>query len=97
MIENNDQPQTITSLKERIQQLETSIKDIDANSQEGLSNISVLTRMAEILLKSVDKTSGEISDAIQALIIIRTKAGELENCINSQAELLGCNWVEGRE
>ncbi len=97
MIENSDHSTTIASLKKRVQRLESSVTDIDAISQEGLTEITALCRMTQFVLEMTGDKKGIVKDLYQVLNIIKTKAGELENCINSQAELLGCNWIEGAD
>lgn len=68
------------------------INTIDSLSQEGFSSIAAIASLA---LLAMEKSSvGNTENVIQALRTIRGKALEIENCINAEAETVGCNYKE---
>lgn len=76
-----------------INRLRSVITDMDALSQSGFSNISAMAKLAIHWLESPDK-SKHTEVVAQALKMIWYRADDIENCINSEAENVGCNWQD---
>ena len=70
--------------------LRSKIEDIDAISQSGLSRVCAIARLASIALESPggDKHIGDVTTALSA---IRAIAMDVHDCINAEAETVGCN------
>lgn len=68
------------------------INTIDCLSQEGFSSIAAIASLA--LLAMETSPVGNTENIIQALRTIRGKARDIENCINYEAETVGCNYKE---
>ena len=75
------------------QALRTKIMDIDLLSQEGFSQISSTANLALFYLKDYKKINIHLDDILQAFYIIREKANDIKNIINSEAEILGCAYT----
>ncbi len=78
--------------QQQIAQLRSSINAIDSLSQDGFSEISVIARLALVAMES--KRGYSSVDLALALQAIWKKAEDFENCINCEAENLGCNWID---
>lgn len=76
-----------------IQALRSTIETMDALSQEGFSRIAAIASLALLAVNEQDR--GPNSENIrQALHAICDKARDIENCINYEAEKVGCNYVD---
>ncbi len=71
--------------------LQVALEDIDALAQGGFGQIESIARLA---LAALQTPEGYLRPEaiVQALIAIRDKAAEVENCINWAAEEVGCNY-----
>ncbi len=74
-----------------IADLRATIRDIDALSQEGFSQISAIASLALLAMK--DDPARNAVDVEHALRVICGKANDIEDCINAEAERVGCNHV----
>lgn len=76
-----------------IRRLQAAVYDIDALSQCGFSEISGIAKLALVALEHPD---GYLHPEIiaQAFSAIWSKAENIENCINSEAEEVGCNYSD---
>ena len=73
-------------------QLKNLITDLDALCQEGFAQIGAAARSA---LRGLEAPGGwNANDLVMLLRIIASKADDIENCINAQAEAVGCNWTD---
>lgn len=70
------------------QELKDTIEFIDGLSQSELSEIISISRMASAYLKTLSVNNEDIANALS---VIRNKAECMMNCINAQAEEVGCN------
>jgi hypothetical protein len=73
--------------------LRSTIELLDALSQEGFSEISAIASLALARME----TPGcyhSLGDIAYALIAIKSKAEDIENCINAEAEGVGCNHID---
>jgi hypothetical protein len=75
-----------------IQKLRNLITDIDALAQEGFFEISAIASLA---LKSLEKPESyrDIENITQALLVIKSKADCINDCIGNEAEQVGCGCV----
>ncbi len=71
------------------QELKKAIEFIDGLSQSELSEIISISRMASACLQTLDAVNNKY--IVNALSVIRSKAETMMNCINAQAEEVGCN------
>jgi hypothetical protein len=76
-----------------IHKLESTIKTLDALSQDGFSTIFALASMALRLMETEHAYHCPETIA-QALTAIRAKAEDIENLINCEAESVGCNYED---
>lgn len=83
---------TLKSNDLELQKLRNKITDMDGLSQEGCEQISSIARLALASLEMAI-VNGNFDDIATALSMISQKAGEIENCINAEAEMVGCNHV----
>ncbi|MCO6427121.1 hypothetical protein [Nitrosomonas communis] len=76
--------------------LRFTLFNIDALSQDGLSEISSISRLA---LASLETPEGyrHMDDIANALRAIWSKAEDIQGCINAQAEDVGCNYVDNAQ
>lgn len=72
--------------------LKSKIEDIDALSQEGFSQIGATARAALRCLEAPAGWSGD--DLVMLLRIIASKADDIESCISSEAEGVGCSYAD---
>lgn len=75
------------------EKLRETIKNIDNLSQIGFSEIAAIANLALTALKTPDgyRHPQNIAYAFQ---VIRDKAQDIENCINAEAETVGCNYKD---
>ena len=77
-----------------VDSLQHTITDMDALSQEGFSEIVEIARLA---IKSMENKDNQhfrdTDDIIQALNVIWAKADDVQNCINCEAEDMGCSYI----
>ncbi|KAI3598738.1 hypothetical protein D8I24_5684 [Cupriavidus necator H850] len=73
-----------------VKELRATVNAIDALSHEGFSEIAAIAGLA---MASLETPSGclRMEDIAHALRAIRTKADDIANCINWEAEKVGCN------
>lgn len=76
-----------------IKELRTALINVDAFSQSAFSEIASIANLALLCLETPEGYR-RMDDIANALVTIRNKANETENCINSQAEQVGCNYVD---
>lgn len=74
-------------------QLREAITLMDQIAQDAFSEIAVIARLALASLKTPAGYSS-IDDMFYVLTAIANKAGDTENCINSAAEAVGCNYKD---
>ena len=75
-----------------VKKLRNTVEFIDALAQEGFSEICAIAKLALLALESPEG-AGHIRSVAHALRAICGKAGDIENCINGEAEAVGCNYV----
>lgn len=73
--------------------LRDAICVIDGLAQEGFSQIAAIASLA-LLSMEVPDAFHLRTDLAYALSAIRGKAQEIEDCIHSEAERVGCNYVD---
>ncbi|WP_460237724.1 hypothetical protein [Aurantivibrio plasticivorans] len=73
--------------------LQETIEVIDSLSQEGFSTISTIARLALAQLE-IPKSYRNTGDIATVLKAICSKAEVIQNCINSEAEQVGCHYVD---
>jgi hypothetical protein len=75
-----------------VKKLQGTITTMDALSQEGFSEIATIARLVLARLETPEgyRHTDDIAIAFQA---IWGKAEMIQNCINSEAESVGCNSV----
>ncbi|MDB0569815.1 hypothetical protein LBW59_03380 [Ralstonia solanacearum] len=73
--------------------LREAIQNIDALSQDGFSEIAAIAGLA---LSRLEMPEGllHLEDVAYALQAIRGKAQDIKNCINGEAESVGCNYTD---
>lgn len=72
------------------QRLRNAINTMDCLSQEGFSSIAAI---AKLIITSLETSAVIDRDTIaHAVHAILGKAQDIENCINSEAESLECNY-----
>lgn len=76
-----------------IKELRTALINVDAFSQSAFSEIASIASLALSCLESPEGYR-RMDDIANALVVIRNKANETEDCINSHAEQVGCNYVD---
>lgn len=75
-----------------VEDLLDTIRTMDSLSQEGFSQIAAIASLALFAMKTSAPQNTE--NVVQALRAICGKAQDIENCINSEAELAGGNYVD---
>jgi len=86
----------IKAQDEELQQLRSTVTLMDSMSQDAFSAIASIATLALVCLESPAPYQ-RLNDIAKALETIRGKAQEGENCINSEAEEVGCNYTDERE
>lgn len=84
---------TVTSVAPTIPQLRDAIESMDSLSEIGFSEIASIAKMALAYLETPN-VGFRIEDIANALSAIQWKAEDIKNCINCQAEEVGCNYVD---
>ena len=82
------------SNKHSVEKLSTAINNMDSLSQQGFSEISSIARLTIAAMESPTisvKTSND--DVLHILQVIWGIANDIENCINVEAEGVGCHYV----
>lgn len=81
------------------EQLCNVIKEMDGLSQGAFSEIASLARLALLAMEQPATYGNEGSlDAIaRVLTTIKGKAEDIDNCINTVAEGVGCNYVDAAQ
>lgn len=82
-----------THLELEVDKLCNKINLMDCLSQDGFSEISSIAKLALSRLETPDGYN-RIDDIANALDAIWKKADDIENCINSEAEEVGCNYTD---
>lgn len=88
MAVTNLKPSTAPSIEDLLD----TIRTMDALSQEGFSQIAAIASLALLAMKTA--APNDLANVAQALRTIRGKATDIENCINTEAELVGGNYVD---
>lgn len=76
-----------------LQKLRDSIIWMDCLSQNGLSEIASIAKLALSRLETPDGYRN-LDDIANALTVISVLAEDTQNCINSQAEDVGCHYID---
>lgn len=71
--------------------LQAAVIDMDCLSQDGFGEIAAIAKLALAALETPGGYS-DLETIAQALNSIRSKADSISNCVNSQAEAVGCNY-----
>jgi hypothetical protein len=71
--------------------LRQTIRQMDALSQEGFTDVAAIAKLIKAALKAANFSDPQ-NMIIPALGQIVDRAGDAENCINSEAEEVGCNF-----
>lgn len=74
-----------------IRRLQAAVYDMDCLAQGGFSEISAIAKLALAAMETPDGYRHPETIA-QALRAIWGKADDIENCINCEAEEVGCNY-----
>ena len=85
-----------TSDADKIKSLQGAVNFMDCLAQGGFSEIKAIAKLALAHLEHPDGYHHPELIA-HALNAIWGKAEQIENCINSEAELVGCNYVDEAE
>lgn len=71
-----------------------TIQFIDALSQEGFGQIAAIAGLLKTAIeKGIADDNLSTKDLYTAVCAIRGKAQDIESCINSEAESVGCNYT----
>ncbi|MFT3905608.1 MAG: hypothetical protein QM718_04815 [Steroidobacteraceae bacterium] len=94
-----DAPTTIADHQHtnpEVQKLRNAVEFMDCLSQDGFSEIESIANLA---LAYLETPAGyrHLDNIAHALLAIRNKASETENCINCEAEKVGCNHTDDAE
>lgn len=73
---------------EDYQVLQNAIQTMDALSQEGFDQIIAIS---SLILKSLEVPRNDLEDIAYSIMAIRGKAQDIMNCINGEAENVGCH------
>jgi hypothetical protein len=88
-----DFPQ-VTAQADSTRDLCNTIQFIDALSQEGFGQIAAIAGLLKTAIeKGIENDNLSSKDLYTAVCAIRGKAQDIENCINSEAESVGCNYT----
>lgn len=76
-----------------VQKLRNAVEFMDCLSQGGFSEIASIAKLA---LSSLETPDGyrHLDNIANALKAIWGKADNIQNCINSEAEQVGCNYTD---
>ncbi|WP_295874040.1 hypothetical protein [uncultured Zhongshania sp.] len=71
-----------------------TIQCMDALSQEGFGQIAAIAGLLKTAIeKGIQDDNLNPKDLYTAVCAIRSKAQDIENCINSEAESVGCHYT----
>ena len=76
--------------------LQSAVESIDSLSQYGFSRISSIAKIAIVALESPTQNLKTPENIRNALSAIAGMADDIENCINAEAESVGCDHKELR-
>mgnify|MGYP000004573891 CR=1 FL=1 len=76
-----------------VQKLRNAVELMDCLSQSGFSEISSIAKLALYHLETSDGYR-HLDNIVNALKAIWGKADDIQNCTNSEAEQVGCNYVD---
>ena len=76
--------------------LQSTIESIDSLSQYGFSRISSIAKIAIMALESPTQNLKTPENIRNALSAIAGMADDVENCINAEAESVGCDHKESK-
>lgn len=79
---------------EQLRNLKSTVNDIDAQSQDGCSEIAAIAKLTLTAMEVPDKSVCGHELIAQALKAIWHKAEDTQNYINCMAEDVGCNWTD---
>lgn len=91
---NTKTPKTTTAAE--VEELRAAIDLMDNLSQEGLSEITAIAKLALLSLESPDSYR-HLDNIAHALKAIWSKANDTQDSINGEAERVGCNHVDKAE
>ncbi len=81
------------ALRSEVETLRGAVNFMDALAQGGFSAISAVAQLALAQLETPDGYR-HLDNLVYALCVIRDKADDIQNCINCEAEQVGCNYVD---
>ena len=84
---------TRPSTRSEVHQLREAVTTMDSLSQEAFSEIASLAKMALALLEHSDAHL-HLFDIGNALAAIRSKADDIKNCINCEADGVDASYVD---
>ncbi len=76
-----------------VKNLRNAIEFMDCVSQGAFAQISSIAKLALSRLETPDGYQ-HLDDIANALALIWCKADDIQNCIGSEAEKVGCNYVD---
>lgn len=81
------------------EQLRNAISEMDGLAQSAFSEIASMATLALLAMEQPSTyANGCAMDAIaHALSAIKSRALDIDNCINSTAEGVGCNYVDAAQ
>lgn len=86
-----------TDKESEIKKLQDIVESMDHLSQNGFSEIAAIAQLAKERIERLDYYS-DLEDVAIALGSIRGRALDIQNCINCEAESVGCHYIpEDRE
>ena len=84
---------TPTAAKADVKTLRNTVQTMDSLSQDGFSEISAIAKLALAMLEQPDGYRHPELIAM-ALRNIWSKSDMIVNCINCEAEAVGCNYID---
>ncbi len=83
---------SVKPMSSDVRALRNAVRNIDGLSQAGFSEIAAIARLALVCLGTPDgyRHLGNLAHALSAIC---GKANDIQNCINCEAEEVGCNYV----
>lgn len=79
-----------------VQKLRNAVEYMDCLSQGGFSEIASIAKLALFSLETPDGYQ-HLDNIANALKAIWSKADDIQNCINSEAEQVGCNYADDNQ
>lgn len=77
--------------EEELKLLKKAVNMMDALSQEGFDQIIAISGL---ILRSLEIPDPDLNDISYAVKAIKGKADDIMNCINCEAENVGCNYKD---